>query len=184
MELDCNYSSKGNHSEASNGFSSDERNDLSDENEEIMDNGGAIVSETPKSFLAELKLQKYFTSSAKQPSVEERVNQAINSILSKIMPPKGHMSVWTDAESKNDQIRRKLAQQRRRDQAKRDLQDKTRASCRKFIEKSCRSLTERVDVEEVIEGAVNKVVGSKKQIKYRQQKTLLRSLRLTGHLQN
>ncbi len=49
----------------SNELYSDERNDLSDENEEIMDYGGAVVSENPKSFLPELKLQNWRPS--KQP---------------------------------------------------------------------------------------------------------------------
>ena len=86
--------------------------DLSDEYEEIIVDGPAAVSETPKSFLPELKLQTYFSSSAKQPSIEEKVNHAIKSNLSRIMPPKGHMSVWTDSKSEKDRIRRKLPLQR------------------------------------------------------------------------
>ena len=137
LELACNYSSDSHHSEGSDELSPNKTNDLSDEYEEIIDDGPAVVSETPKSFLPELKLQTYFSSSAKQPSIEEKVNHAIKSNLSKIMPPKGHMSVWTDSKSEKDRIRRKLAEQKRRDQAKHNLHDKIRSSCRESIEKSC-----------------------------------------------
>ena len=97
MELACNYSSDSHHSEGSDELSPNKTDDLSDEYEEIIDDGPAVVSETPKSFLPELKLQAYFSSSAKHLSIEEKVNHAIKSNLSKIMPPKGHMSVWTDS---------------------------------------------------------------------------------------
>ena len=120
LELACNYSSDSHHSEGSDELSPNMINDLPDEYEEIIDDGPAVVSETPKSFLPELKLQTYFSSSAKQPSIEEKVNHAIKSNLSKIMPPKGHMSVWTDSKSEKDRIRCKLAEQQRRNQAKHD----------------------------------------------------------------
>jgi hypothetical protein len=138
LELACNYSSDSHHSEGSDKLSPNKTDDLSDEYEEIIDDGPAVVSETPKSFLPELKLQNYFSSSAKQPSIEEKVNHAIKSNLSKIMPPKGHMSVWTDSKSEKDRIRRKLAEQKRRDQAKQNLQQKIRSSCRESSSRRCR----------------------------------------------
>ena len=73
MELACNYSSDSHHSEGSDELSPNKINDLTDEHEEIIDDGPAVVSETPKSFLPELKLQTYFSSSAKQPSIKEKV---------------------------------------------------------------------------------------------------------------
>ncbi len=77
LELACNYSSDSHHNKGSDELSPNKTNDLSDEYEEIKDDGPAVVSETPKSFLPELKLQAYFSSSAKQPSIEEKVNHAI-----------------------------------------------------------------------------------------------------------
>ena len=82
------------------------------------------ASEKPKSFGPELQLHNYFSSPlhfsspARQPSAEEKVQIAKDSDFSHVMHPKGKLAVWVVPATEKDKARRKIYQQKRRDEAK------------------------------------------------------------------
>ena len=79
------------------------------------------ASEKPKT---ELQLHNYFSSPlhfsspARQPSAEEKVQIAKDSDFSHVMHPKGKLAVWVVPATEKDKARRKIYQQKRSDEAK------------------------------------------------------------------
>jgi hypothetical protein len=76
------------------------------------------VPTKPKLFGPELQLHNYFSSPARPPSAAENVQIAKDSDLSHVMHPKGKLAVWVVPATEKDKLRRKIYQEKRRDEAK------------------------------------------------------------------
>jgi hypothetical protein len=179
--LVANYSSD--ESAADDQILSDTNQKMSSSDDCVIRSTDAAETEKPKLFSRQMHLHNYFKSPTRQPTVEEKVNQAIESNASKIMPPKGHMKVWRDHLSDKDKLRRRVSDKRRRDAAHANLDARIEITVRKYVDKHSKASTDSVDVEAAVDESVDeltKLKKSKKAVSRKDSESQGRTTKITG----
>ena len=138
-------------------LSDNSQDDSIDDDDCVMQAADAAPPVKQKIFLKQSSLQNFFKPSAQTLSVGEKVSHAIDSERSKIMKPKERLATWTNHISDKDRIRRKKAEQRRRDAARSLLDARIEQSARKHVDQFTKTTSAPVDVESAVKETVRDV---------------------------